>query len=65
MSNWSPKAASALRPRPSGRLSAHEVRRRMLDQGHQVIRERGLTVGLALTGGNVDAPVFSRVLAQN
>ncbi len=26
---------------------------------------RGLTVGLALTGGNVDAPVFSRVLAQN
>lgn len=26
---------------------------------------RGLTVGMALTGGNVDAQVFSRVLAQN
>ena len=25
---------------------------------------RGQAVGLALTGGNVDAPVFSRVLAR-
>jgi hypothetical protein len=46
VTDWSPKAASTLRSRPSGRLSAREVRRRMLDQGHHVIRERGLTVGL-------------------
>lgn len=46
MSDWSPKAASTLRTRPVGRLSAREVRRRMLDQGHHVIRERGLAVGL-------------------
>lgn len=46
MTEWSPKAAATLRTRPAGRLSAREVRRRMLDQGHHVIRERGLTVGL-------------------
>lgn len=46
MTDWSPKAASTLPARPSGRLSAREVRRRMLDQGHHVIRERGLAVGL-------------------
>lgn len=46
MTEWSPKAAATLRPRPGGRLPSHEVRRRMLDQGHHVIRERGLAVGL-------------------
>lgn len=45
VSGWTPKAPAALQPSRT-RLPAAEVRRRMLQQGHHVIRQRGLTVGL-------------------
>ncbi|MDT0165791.1 hypothetical protein Q9R32_09500 [Actinotalea sp. AC32] len=45
MSESTPLAPEDL-PASRGRLPAAEVRRRMIQQGHHVIRERGLTVGL-------------------